>query len=79
MFIAIPMRDRKDLAGYGGRGIVPKGCGVVAAMEADEGARHTTGESGAELDPPACLCLCYAPKWRDSGSRGCGEAERRVQ
>lgn len=49
-------------------------CSDAPAMGAAEGARHAGEESDVDVGLLAYLCLCYAPKRRNSGSRGRGEA-----
>lgn len=51
-------------------GIAPIGCNAVPAIGTSEGTGHARKESGTDLGPPIHPCLHYAPKGRDSGSKG---------
>lgn len=39
---------------------------------------HSTEERGSELVLPTSPCLCCAPKWRDSRSRGHGKTAQKA-
>lgn len=60
------------------KGFAPMWRGILFIMSAAKGDGHLGKKTGVLIGPPTCPHLNFAPKWRDSVSRGRGEAARRV-